>query len=187
MKKASELRLIRKYQNRRLYDVATSTYVVLKDIKDIIVQGDTIQVFDVSRKQDVTRSVLLQVILEEEVNGVPMFSDEFLLNIIRFYGQSFQTAMNPLLEQGIKTFQNMHHNFYEQYKKHNGSKNPPIMLQVWKNFLAVQTPTWEESLKQYVEKNSDGFLLMQQNLQQQTQQMFDYIKFPFSTINKKKK
>ena len=83
MKKPAELRLIKKYQNRRLYDTATSTYIILEDIKQMVMDGDIIQVLDVKSELDVTRSVLLQIILDEEVNATPIFSNDFLFQIIR--------------------------------------------------------------------------------------------------------
>ena len=99
-----ETRVIKKYQNRRLYDTATSMYIVLEDIKEIIVNGEMVKVIDVKTKQDVTRSVLLQIILEEEVNRVPIFSNDFLFQIIRFYGKAFQPSVGPFLEQGVDFF-----------------------------------------------------------------------------------
>ena len=73
-KRASEERLIKKYPNRRLYDTQTSTYVTLVDIKGLVMSGDPFKVIDAKTEDDLTRNILLQIILEEEAGGVPVFS-----------------------------------------------------------------------------------------------------------------
>src|SRR6202008_2669550 len=67
-------RLIKKYPNRRLYDTKTSVYITLADVKKLVVEGAEFQVVDAKTGEDLTRSILLQIILEEEAAGAPMFS-----------------------------------------------------------------------------------------------------------------
>lgn len=185
MRKKNEMRLIKKYQNRRLYDTATSTYIILEDIKQIIVEGDMVQVLDVKTGADVTRSVLLQIILEEEVNGVPMFSNEFLFQIIRFYGKSFQSSLSPFLEQGVDLFKKMQKQFYEQIRDSYGKERLPSGVELWREFMAQQGPQLEDMIKDYVQTNTNTFLEMQERLQKQTANILGYMPFPFNLTDKK--
>ena len=186
MKKKLETRIVKKYQNRRLYDTATSTYIVLEDIKQIIVDGELVKVLDVKSEQDVTRSVLLQIILEEEVNGIPMFSNEFLFQIIRFYGKSFQPSLSPFLEQGIDLFRKMQKQFYEQVRDAYGKEKVPSGVELWKEFMVQQGPQLEASIKDYMQNNTNTFLKMQEHLQHQTENILNYMQFPFNPIKKGK-
>ena len=95
-------RIIKKYPNRRLYDTETSTYITLAEVKDLVLQYKEFQVQDAKSGEDLTRSILLQIILEEESGGVPMFSQDMLANIIRYYGHSMQGLMGSYLEKGAK-------------------------------------------------------------------------------------
>ncbi|MCC2644642.1 MAG: phaR [Burkholderiales bacterium] len=185
MRKKNEIRLIKKYQNRRLYDTATSTYIILEDIKQIIVEGDIVKVIDVKTNTDVTRSVLLQIILEEEVNRVPMFSNEFLFQIIRFYGKSFQSSLSPFLEQGVDLFKKMQKQFYEQIRDSYGKERLPAGALLWREFMLQQGPKLEDVIKDYVHTNTNTFLEMQERLQKQTANIFNYMQFPFKMTDKK--
>ena len=82
-KRAGEDRLIKKYPNRRLYDTQTSTYVTLSDIKNLVMGSEVFKVVDAKTEEDLTRNILLQIILEEEAGGAPVFSTQMLSQIIR--------------------------------------------------------------------------------------------------------
>jgi len=97
-------RLIKKYPNRRLYDTSASAYVTLAEIKDLVVRNQPVKVVDAKSGEDLTRSILLQIILEEEAAGTPMFSEAMLAHLIRLYGQTMQGFMGPWLEQQLKWF-----------------------------------------------------------------------------------
>ena len=101
---STSLRLIKKYPNRRLYDTSASAYVTLTEIKDLVVRNGPVKVVDAKSGEDPTRSILLQIILEEEAAGVPMFSEAVLAQLIRFYGHTVQGVMGPWLEQQLKWF-----------------------------------------------------------------------------------
>ncbi|HET7773207.1 MAG TPA: polyhydroxyalkanoate synthesis repressor PhaR, partial [Burkholderiaceae bacterium] len=90
-------RLIKKYPNRRLYDTQTSTYITLDDVKQLVINNEVFSVVDAKSNEDLTRSILLQIILDEEAGGAPMFSAPVLANIIRFYGHAMQGVMGPFL------------------------------------------------------------------------------------------
>ena len=99
---AAPVRVLKKYPNRRLYDTQSSSYVTLADVKQMVLEGAPFEVRDAKSGADLTRSILLQIILEEESAGVPMFSAETLSQLIRFYGHAMQGAMGSVLEQNMK-------------------------------------------------------------------------------------
>jgi polyhydroxyalkanoate synthesis repressor PhaR len=96
-------RLIRKYSNRRLYDTADSRHVTLDDLRQLIVAGEKIKVIDDKSGEDLTRSVLLQIISEQEQFGSPVLGAELLEMIIRFYGGPMQALLSRYLEQAFTT------------------------------------------------------------------------------------
>jgi polyhydroxyalkanoate synthesis repressor PhaR len=96
-------RLIRKYSNRRLYDTAGSRHVTLDDLRQLIVAGEKIKVIDDKSGEDLTRSVLLQIISEQEQFGSPVLGAELLEMIIRFYGGPMQALLSRYLEQAFTT------------------------------------------------------------------------------------
>ena len=97
-------RLIKKYPNRRLYDTRTSSYITLSDVKELVLENAEFQVVDAKTGEDLTRSILLQIIIEEESEGVPMFTSDLLSQMIRFYGNAMQGMMGKYLEGNIKAF-----------------------------------------------------------------------------------
>lgn len=101
---APGLRVLKKYPNRRLYDTRTSSYITLADVKKMVLAHEAFEVRDAKTGEDLTRSILLQIILEEESGGVPMFSAATLEQIIRFYGHSMQGVMGQMLEQNLSQF-----------------------------------------------------------------------------------
>jgi len=100
-------RVIKKYPNRRLYDTHTSTYITLAEIKQLVMQHEEFAVVDAKTSENLTRSILLQIILEEEANGSPMFTAPVLSNIIRFYGHAMQGFMGGYIEKNIQTLMDL--------------------------------------------------------------------------------
>ncbi|MFI4867801.1 MAG: polyhydroxyalkanoate synthesis repressor PhaR [Steroidobacterales bacterium] len=96
-------RLIRKYSNRRLYDTAASRHVTLEDLRQLIIAGERIKVVDDKSGEDLTRSVLLQIISEQEQFGAPVLGSELLEMIIRFHGRPVQALLSRYLEQAFTT------------------------------------------------------------------------------------
>ena len=90
---ATSTRLIKKYPNRRLYDTQTSAYITLADVKQLVLETEDFKVLDAKSSEDLTRSILLQIILEEEAGGAPLFSSAMLSQIIRVYGHAIQGMM----------------------------------------------------------------------------------------------
>ncbi len=99
-----EPRIIKKYPNRRLYDTAKSSYITLGDVRQLVLDEVSFRVVDARSKQDLTRSILLQIILEQEEDGEPIFSSRVLEQIIRFYGGSFQGMISTYLERSMDLF-----------------------------------------------------------------------------------
>lgn len=100
-------RVIKKYPNRRLYDTDTSSYITLAEIKQLVMENEPCVVRDAKTGEDLTRSILLQIILEEEANGTPMFTAAVLANIIRFYGHAMQGLMGGYLEKNMQALMEM--------------------------------------------------------------------------------
>lgn len=100
-------RVIKKYPNRRLYDTDTSSYITLSEIKQLVMENEPCVVVDAKTGEDLTRSILLQIILEEEAHGSPMFTVPVLANIIRFYGHAMQGLMGGYLEKNMQALMEM--------------------------------------------------------------------------------
>jgi polyhydroxyalkanoate synthesis repressor PhaR len=100
-------RVIKKYPNRRLYDTDTSSYITLAEIKQLVMDNEPCAVVDAKTGEDLTRSILLQIILEEEANGTPMFTAPVLAHIIRFYGHAMQGLMGGYLEKNMQALMEM--------------------------------------------------------------------------------
>ncbi len=105
--KSINQRVIKKYPNRRLYDTNTSSYITLSEIKQLVMENEPCVVVDAKTGEDLTRSILLQIILEEEANGSPMFTAPVLANIIRFYGHAMQGLMGGYLEKNMQALMEM--------------------------------------------------------------------------------
>lgn len=100
----SEIRVIKKYPNRRLYDTKISKYITLEDVRHLVLDGAEFCVKDVKSSEDLTRAILLQIISEQEHGGEPMFSIDMLTHIIRFYGDSMQGVASEYLHQSLEMF-----------------------------------------------------------------------------------
>ena len=110
----SKIRIIKKYPNRRLYDTEISSYITIEDVRQLVVDGEQFEVHDAKTNDDITRSVLLQIIAEHEERGQPMFSTQLLSQIIRFYGDSLQGFMGSYLERSLETFMEQSQQFRSQ-------------------------------------------------------------------------
>ncbi|WP_164962179.1 polyhydroxyalkanoate synthesis repressor PhaR [Rubrivivax sp. JA1026] len=128
-------RTLKKYPNRRLYDTRSSSYITLADVKRMVMGGEQFEVRDAKTGDDLTRSILLQIILEEESGGVPMFSTEMLAQIIRFYGSAMQGPMGAMLEQNLKAFVEMQQQFV-------GGK-PPVFPNLMTSYLDQSRAVFE--------------------------------------------
>jgi polyhydroxyalkanoate synthesis repressor PhaR len=168
------VRLVKKYPNRRLYDTQTSAYITLADVKQLVLDCEAFQVVDAKSGEDLTRSILLQIILEEESDGVPMFSATALSQIIRFYGHAMQGVMGSFLEKNIQAFMDIQDRMAEQSKGLYGNQFGP---EAWAQFMNVQAPVLQNMMSNYVDQSKNLFVQMQDQMQDQTRNMFSV--FPF--------
>ena len=171
------IRLIKKYPNRRLYDTKTSVYITLVDVKKLVVEGEEFQVVDAKTGEDLTRPILLQIILEEEAAGAPMFSSDVLSQFIRSYGNAMQGMLGSYLERNMQLFAEMQKSLREQSQKLYGD---PARLNedLWKQFMSFQAPAMQNLVSAYLEQSRNVFLQMQEQLQNQTRTMFSGFPFP---------
>lgn len=107
----SSARIIKKYPNRRLYDTGVSRYITLEDVKNLILTNTDLVVIEKKTGADITRSVLLQVISDQEMNGEAIMSHDFLVRIIRCYGEVLSEALSSQLEQSLRHFMAQPQNF----------------------------------------------------------------------------
>jgi polyhydroxyalkanoate synthesis repressor PhaR len=175
--KMAEQRLIKKYPNRRLYDTRTSTYITLVDVKDLVLKQEEFQVVDAKTGEDLTRSILLQIILEEEAAGVPMFSSDVLAQMIRFYGHAMQGMMGKYLENNVTAFTDMQKKLQDQARNIYG-ENPVMNKELWSQFLNFQGPAMQSMMGAYVEQSAKMFQQMQDNMQEQTRKLFTGFPIP---------
>jgi polyhydroxyalkanoate synthesis repressor PhaR len=167
---ATPVRLIKKYPNRRLYDTQTSTYITLADVKQLVLDHENFQVLDAKSGDDLTRPILLQIILEEEAGGVPMFSAQMLSQVIRFYGNAMQGMMGSYLEKNIQAFIDIQGKLSEQSKAfYETNKIGPEM---WTQFVNMQSPMIQSMMSNYIEQSKNLFVQMQENMQNQARSMF---------------
>ena len=161
---SSQPRIIKKYPNRRLYDTETSSYITLADVKKLVLDNIDFRVEDAKSKEDLTRSILLQIILEEETAGAPMFSSDMLSQIIRFYGNAMQGMMGSYLEKNIQIFMDLQQKMTEQT---GGGLNP----EAWQQFMNMQSPMMQGMMGAYLEQSRSAFTQMQEQMQKNSEQM----------------
>ena len=155
-------RILKKYPNRRLYDTQLSTYITLADVKTMVLSGEHFEVRDAKTGDDLTRSILLQIILEEETGGVPIFSAQMLAQIIRFYGNAMQGMMGSYLEKNLQTFTDIQNRLAEQSKGlYDPAKQSPEM---WTQFLNGQAPVVQGLMGNYLDQSRQMFLQMQEQM-----------------------
>lgn len=147
-------RVIKKYPNRRLYDTATSTYITLAEVKQLVMEREPIVVKDAKTSEDLTRSIFLQIILEEEAGGAPMFTEAMLANIIRFYGHTMQGHMGSFIEKNVQMFTDFQNKIAEQ----GGG------VDTWAKMLQMPNPLMPAGYTEQMQK-------MQEQMQKQTEQM----------------
>ena len=120
-------RVIRKYANRRLYDSKESRHLTLDEVRQLVVDGESLRVEEAKTGEDLTRSVLLQIIVEREEAGEPLLSAGLLEQLIRFYGGEMQGFLANYLERSVDAFSNRHEALREQFLRFV-SENPVTEL-----------------------------------------------------------
>ncbi|MDD3352742.1 polyhydroxyalkanoate synthesis repressor PhaR [Zoogloea sp.] len=174
---ADQIRLIKKYPNRRLYDTQTSSYITLADVKALVLESGNFQVVDAKTGEELTRNILLQIILEEEAGGAPMFTSELLSQMIRFYGNAMQGMMGKYLESNIRAFTDMQAKMQDQVRSVYGD-NPAVNQDLWAQFLNFQGPAMQSMMGAYMEQSKKMYSQMQEQLDSQTRNIFSGFPFP---------
>lgn len=159
----SPIRVIKKYPNRRLYDTDASAYITLAEVKQLVMEGAAFVVRDAKSGDDLTRSILLQIILEEEAGGAPMFTEQALAGIIRFYGHAMQSVMGPYLEKNIQAM--------AELQKHMAQSAQPLTPEMWAQFMTMQSPMFQGSLGNYAEQSKTLFTQLQEQMQKNAEQV----------------
>ncbi len=108
--------LIKKYSNRRLYDTNTSKHITLDGIRKLIIAGNDVEIVDDTSGEDLTRSLLLQIIADQEQGGRPMLDTTFLMRLIRLYGNPMQEMMGEYLLKSFDSFSTQHAALQEQMR-----------------------------------------------------------------------
>lgn len=163
------LRVLKKYPNRRLYDTQTSGYITLADVKQMVLGQEHFVVRDAKSGEDLTRSILLQIILEEETGGLPMLSTQMLAQMIRFYGNTMQGMMGSYLEKNMQAFTEMQSRFAEQSGSVGAKGFSP---EVWTQFMNVQAPMMQGLMSSYLDQSKTLFVQMQEQMHKQTEALF---------------
>lgn len=177
MPQKEQQRLIKKYPNRRLYDTRTSTYITLADVKELVLSHEDFQVVDAKSGTDLTRSILLQIILEEESSGAPIFSAQVLSNVIRFYGNAMQGMMGSYLEKNIQAFSEIQAKMQEQSQAYTAGKGLAGQ-EAWAQFMASQAPVMQNLMTNYIDQSKKVFMQMEDQMQNNTKAMLSRFGFP---------
>ncbi|NQV86184.1 MAG: polyhydroxyalkanoate synthesis repressor PhaR [Woeseiaceae bacterium] len=135
----AETHLIKKYSNRRLYDTHTSKHITLDGIRSLIVAGNDVEIIDDTNGEDLTRSLLLQIIADQEQGGRPMLDASFLMRLIRLYGNPIQEMMGEYLLKSFDSFSTQHEVLQEQMR----SSMSTLPLTALQDIAAANMKTWK--------------------------------------------
>jgi len=145
-------RLIKKYPNRRLYDTEESRYITLAEVKDLVMHAVPFRVVDSQSETDITRAILLQIIMDQEASGVPLFTATMLERFIRFYGDTTQAAFTTFLDQSLDLFIKQQRMFTEQMQG-VWSGNP---MDFWMKLGQQNMGFWKDMEEAYHRSSSSG-------------------------------
>ena len=158
------VRVIKKCPNRRLYDTDASSYITLAQVRTLVMERERFAVLDARTGEDLTRSILLQIILEEEAAGAPLFTEAVLADIIRFYGHAMQGFMGSYLEKNIQAMVEIQTKLAEQAQG--------LTPEMWSQFMRQQAPLMQGVMSSYLEQSKATFLQMQEQMARQAEQFF---------------
>lgn len=145
------MRAFKKYPNRRLYDIEESKYVTVEDIRKLVLKGEVIRVLDSKTEKDLTRSVLLQIITEQESEGhEPILTNRVLEQLIRFYGAPMQNVVSKYIEQSIKTF--LEHE--QNYRQRMQDFSPADPMGLMRKALEQNMEFWNRLTNTSIDNNS---------------------------------
>ena len=144
------MREFKKYPNRRLYDIEESRYVTVEDLRKIVLSGESIFVVDSKTDKDLTRTVLLQIISEQEGEGhEPILTNRVLEQLVRFYGDPVQGVVSRYIEQSIMTF--LEHQ--EQYRLRLNEFSSAEPLNLMRKALEQNMEFWNKLASSSIDRN----------------------------------
>jgi polyhydroxyalkanoate synthesis repressor PhaR len=166
------IHIIKKYPNRRLYDTATSSYVTLAAVRQLVMEREPFSVVDAKTGEDITRSILLQIILEAEVGGSPMFTEDMLAYIIRFHGQAMQGIMGAYLEKSTRALLEIQSQLADRAEQLRSelARGQALKPDAWVQFMGLQSPLIQSMMEKYLEQSKTLFLQMHKQMTRQAEQ-----------------
>lgn len=164
-------RIIKKYPNRRLYDTEKSAYITLTEVKQMVIEQEEFRVVDTKTNEDLTREILLQIILEEESSAAPIFSSDMLTQMIRSYGGAMQGVMGNYLERSIQSFLETQQKLQDQFRGVYG-EGASMSGERWAQFLSAQMPAMQSLMGSYLQQSANMFMGLQQRVEEQTREFF---------------
>jgi polyhydroxyalkanoate synthesis repressor PhaR len=145
-------RIIKKYPNRRLYDTEQSRYITLADVRELVSQGVDFVVLDANTEEDITRTILLQIILEQESGGEPLFTTDILAKMIRFYGDSVQGVFTDYLGKSLNLFVEQQARLQQQIQEMMTENPIDLMGEVTKRNIEL----WQEMQDSFLKASGLG-------------------------------
>ena len=146
MTEESDVRIIKKYPNRRLYDTVQSRYVTLPEVRDLVISATPFKVIDTQSDEDITRNILLQIILEQESDQDPLFSNAHLQDFIRYYSENSREGFSSFMEQSLNFFHEQQAIIQEQMKDRMEA-NP---VQTWSDATEKNVEMWQSMQKDFL-------------------------------------
>ena len=143
--------LIKKYANRRLYDTVASKHITLDGIHDLIVDGHDVKIIDDTTGEDISRSILLQIIAEREQGGRPMLDADFLMRILRLYGNPMQDMVGEFLSRSFDAFMQQQKQFQQQMRAAMAA-TPLATIQ---ELTASNLKAWQAMQDAFLDKKKD--------------------------------
>lgn len=171
------MRTIKKYPNRRLYDTQSSSYITLNDVRQLVLANESFTVVDAKSNEELTRQILLQIILEAEAAGSPLFTAPMLSQMIHFYGQATQGMMGTYLEKSLQAFVDIQAKMQDASKGLYDAKGIPNP-EMWTQFMSLQAPMVQGMMSNYIEQSKSMFVQMQEKMQENSRSIFQ--NFPFT-------
>lgn len=145
-------RLIKKYPNRRLYDTAQSRYITLEEVREMVLDEIPFKVVDRQTNDDITRNILLQIIMEQESGGEPLFSSDILARFIRHYGEAAQSGFSEYLDTSLRFFSEQQKSLQDQFGK--AFEGTP--MDYWMKLGEQNIKAWQDILKASDESKKRG-------------------------------
>ena len=136
------IRIIKKYPNRRLYDTESSCYITLSEVRELVVNEIPFKVVEQKTNEDITRSILLQIILEQESETNPLFSNDNLQRFIRYYGSAPQQGFSEFIGQSLQFFHDQRLEFGKTMEGFTG-QNP---MSVWADMTKKNMDSWSQMM-----------------------------------------